>query len=213
MGASYKDLPVSSGVSYIANGYVDYAAEVITELTIPDLYDGLKPVTRKLLWTFYQKGKKAHSLITSSTLSGDVLAYHPHNADAIYKAGALLTDLNGFSAFPLVRGHGNLGNVSSGAKPAAPRYTEIALHENAKELFGEMDGIDLVPNFDATLQEPRVLPASFPMVLVNPSEGIAVGFSSKIPSFNFNDVIDLTIEYLRDGECHTVIAPDFTTRG
>ena len=211
--SEYTDLPISNGVNYIAKGYIDYAEEVITERAIPDLYDGLKPVLRKLLWAFHEKGKKGHSLIKSTTISGDTLSYHPHNSDAIYNAGALLTDLNGFAQFPLIKGHGNLGNVSSGARPSAPRYTEMCLHENSDEVFRELDGIDFVPNFDATLQEPKVLPVSFPLVLVNPSEGIAVGFSSKIPSFNFNDVIDLTIEYLRDGECHTVITPDFTTRG
>lgn len=207
-----SDLEISDGVAYLAEGYIDYAKEVIAERAIADLYDGLKPVNRRILWTAKTtNGEKG--FIKSTRLSGNVLAYHPHGDSAVYKASIAMTDKRNVTAFPLLMGSGNFGDVSSGAGASAARYTEEMLHPNAKEMFGEMNGIDFMDNFDATLQEPKHLPVSFPYVLVNPSEGIAVGFSSKIPSFNFNDVIDLCIEYLEKGVCSTVIAPDFTTAG
>lgn len=207
-----KDLPISKGVNYLKDGYIDYAWEIINERAIANIYDGLKPVHRKLLWTFFHDTKKG-ATIKSATVTGNTMAYHPHNQEAIYQAGVLLTDNHEGTQFPLIDGVGSFGNESSGARASAMRYTEMRLHANAQEFFREIDGIDMMPNFDATKTEPVVLPVSFPFVLCNPSEGIAVGFSSKIPSFNFNDVIDLTIEYLRDGHCHSVIAPDFMTGG
>lgn len=205
------NLAVSSGVKYLANGYIDYAEEVISERALVNVYDGLKPVNRRIVWSLHTSSHKG--MIKSQRMSGDTLAYHPHGDAAVYKAAVPMVDRGGYYAFPLLEGAGNFGNVSSGACASAPRYTELMLSENAKEFLGQLDGIDMVTNFDATLKEPRVLPVSFPNVLVNGSEGIAVGFSSKIPSFNFNDVIDLCLEYLEKGECTTVIEPDFVTRG
>lgn len=207
-----KSLPISKGVSYLAQGYIDYAEEVISNRAIVNLYDGLKPVNRYILWSLYTNG--GFKRLTKSTrVAGNVLAYHPHGDSAVYKASVPMTDRSKAFAFPLLKGSGNFGDVSSGSGASAARYTEEMLHENAQEFFNELDGVDMIPNYDATLQEPTVLPVSFPNVLVNASEGIAVGFSSKIPSFNINDVLDLCIEYLQNGECTTVIAPDFVTKG
>lgn len=209
---SVKDLPISAGVAYLVDGYTDYAKTVIIDRAIVGLYDGLKPVGRRILFTAKITGGDK-KFIKSTRLAGNTLALHPHGDGAIYKASVPMVDKRNLYAFPLLKGAGNFGDASSGAGASAPRYTEEMLHPNAEEFFGEMDGIDMIPNFDATLQEPKELPVSFPHVLVNPSDGIAVGFSSKIPSFNFNDVLDLCIEYIEDGECSTVICPDFTTRG
>lgn len=210
--SSIDDLAVTEGVRYLAKGYIDYAKEVISERAIVNLYDGLKPVNRRILY-MAKVNKCDKAFRKSARLAGDTLALHPHGDSAIYKASVPMVDSSGYQAFPTLRGSGNFGDISSGRSASAPRYTEEMLHENAQEFFGEMNGIDMIPNFDATLSEPSVLPVSFPNVLVNASEGIAVGFSSKIPSFNFNDVIDLCIEYIENGECTTEIAPDFVTRG
>ena len=205
-------LPISDGVKHLARGYIDYAEEVITERAIPSVFDGLKPVNRRILYTMYTQCKPGQ-FTKSQRVCGNVLALHPHGDSAVYKAAVPMADSRGTYAFPLIKARGNFGDVMTGRCAAAPRYTEMQLHPNANAVFGEMDGISMIPNFDATLTEPQYLPVSFPNILVNASEGIAVGFSSKIPAFNFNDVITLCEEYVRDGECKSVIVPDFTTGG
>lgn len=202
---------ISSGVDYIKNGYIDYSEEVIRERALPDFFDGLKPVNRRIIYTLFRD--KVKNFKKSGTLCGDTLALHPHGDSAIYQAMVLMTQLNGSLAFPLVHGKGNFGGVYKTDPPAAMRYTEVKLHDNLKEYFGEMNGVQMVPNFDATTTEPVVCPVSFPAVLVNATSGIAVGFSSNLASFNFVDVCNLVIEYIRDGSCHTVIEPDFVTGG
>lgn len=203
---------ISSGVDYLKDGYLEYAKEVITGRALADCYDGLKPVNRRILATlFNDKVTKAH--MKSARVSGNVLALHPHGEGSVYAAMVLMTQRNGSLAFPLIDGAGNFGGVYKDDPPAAMRYTEVKLHPNSKEYFGQMQGIEQVPNFDSTLKEPVVLPVSFPAVLVNATSGIAVGFRSNIPSFNFVDVCNLVIEYLDKGQCTTVIEPDFVTGG
>lgn len=205
---------VSDGVMYLVDGYIEYAEEVITSRALPSVYDGLKPVNRRILKTLWDKRKKNNAYIKSARAAGDTLALHPHGDNAVYEAMVLMTQKNGSLAFPTVDGSGTFGGVYKDDPPAAQRYTEVRLHEDAdREYFGEMNGINMIPNFDATLTEPEYLPVSFPAVLVNSTSGIAVGFRCNIPSFNFNDVCDLVIENIKDGECHTVIAPDFVTGG
>lgn len=212
MGFDFNLEGVTSGVVYIQGGYVDYARTVITERAFPSLYDGLKPVNRRSLYTLYDG--KVKGLMKSARLAGNTMGmYHPHGDASIYSAFVLMTDKNGSLAFPLLTGSGNFGGVYKNDPPAAMRYTEVGLHPNTKEYFGDMNGIKMIPNFDATLMEPEVLPVTFPSVLVNSTSGIAVGFRSNIPSFNFKDVCNLVIEYINDGECHTVIEPDFVTGG
>lgn len=207
----YEGLKISEGVEFLKNGYVEYAEEVITGRALPSLYDGLKPVNRRILATLVNDKNKGY--MKSARISGNVLALHPHGEGAVYMALVLMTQKNGSLAFPTVDGSGNFGAVFKTDPPAAMRYTEAKIHSNADEFFGEMNGIRMIPNFDSTLMEPELLPVSFPSVLVNSTSGIAVGFKSNIPSFNFNDVCDLVIEYIRDGQCSTVIAPDFVTGG
>lgn len=210
---TYELNKISSGVAYLVDGYVDYAKEVICGRALPDLYDGLKPVNRRILAMLHHD-KVTKTLMKSSRIAGNVMgALHPHGDGSIYQAMVLMTDVNGSLAFPTIEGNGNFGGVYKDDPPAAMRYTEAKLHSNSAEYFGEMSGIEMVPNFDSTMLEPRNLPVSFPAVLVNSTSGIAVGFRSNIPSFNFNDVCDLVIEYINDGECHTIIEPDFVTGG
>lgn len=203
---------ISSGVEYLKNGYIEYAQEVISGRALPDVHDGLKPVNRRIIETL-RTGKVTKSYMKSARIAGNVLALHPHGDASVYAAMVLMTQENGSLAFPLIDGSGNYGGVYKDDQPAAPRYTEARLHPNANEYFGEMNGIDMIPNFDSTLSEPVVFPVSFPAVLVNATSGIAVGFRSNIPSFNFNDVCDLVTEFVEKGKCETVIEPDFVTGG
>ena len=208
---TYDLSTISYGVNYLKDGYIDYAQEVISGRALPDIYDGLKPVNRRILATLYNS--KTKNFMKSERIAGNVLALHPHGDTSVYQAMVLMTQLNGSLAFPLIEGAGNFGGVYKDDKPAAARYTEARLHTNTEEYFNEMNGIDMIPNFDATMNEPSVLPVSFPAVLVNSTSGIAVGFRSNIPSFNFNDVLDLVVEYIDNGKCTTVIEPDFVTGG
>lgn len=206
---------ISDGVSYLAQGYFDYASEVLENRALPNLYDGLKPVHRHIIYDLQSEFKGKNNFIKSARIVGDVMGkYHPHGDGAIYGALVLMTQKNGSLAFPLIEGSGEFGAVYKTDPPAAMRYTEAKLHSWARnEYFGAMHGIKMIPNFDASDVEPECLPVSFPAVLVNSTSGIAVGFRSKAPSFNFNEVCDLVIEYIKDGKCHTVIEPDFVTGG
>lgn len=208
--ASLEEL-ISSGTFYLARGYIEYSQEVISNRALPDVYDGLKPVQRRILATL--DSEKVTSFMKSATLSGDVLHLHPHGDASVYQSLVLMTDNNGSLAFPVVKGKGNFGGVYTTDKPAAARYTNVMLHPWSKEYFGEKHGIKYIPNYDATTTEPERLPVSFPSVLINATSGIAVGFKTTIPSFNFNDVCDLVIEYIQNGDCKTVISPDFVTGG
>lgn len=204
---------ISSGVKYIQEGYLDYVKEVLSDRALPDIRDGLKPVHRRIVVTFKNDSKKIKGFIKCQRGAGNVLALHPHGDASVYAAMVLMTQMNGSLAFPLLEGSGNFGGVYKTDPPAAPRYTEAKIHSNTDEYFGEMNGVKFVPNFDATLSEPEVLPVSFPAVLVNSTSGIAVGFKTNIPSFNFVDVCNLVTEYIKNGVCTTIIEPDFVTGG
>lgn len=209
---NYDLSTITSGVDYLKDGYLEYAKEVITGRALADCYDGLKPVNRRILATLHGD-KVTKTRMKSARVTGNVLALHPHGEASVYAAMVLMTQKNGSLAFPLVDGSGNFGGVYKDDPPAAMRYTEVKLHDGTKEYFGQMHGIEEVPNFDSTMKEPVALPVSFPAVLVNSTSGIAVGFRSNIPSFNFTDVCNLVIEYIDNGKCSTVIAPDFVTGG
>lgn len=208
---AYDIESVSEGVRYLTDGYVEYAQEVISGRALPDEYDGLKPVNRRILETL--RTTKPKNYVKSARNVGNVLALHPHGDSSVYQAMVLMTQTNGSLAFPLIDGVGNFGGVYKDDPPAAMRYTEVKLHPNTEEYFKEMHGIEMIPNFDSTASEPVNFPVSFPAVLVNSTSGIAVGFRSNIPSFNFIDVCNLVKEYIDNGKCTTVIEPDFVTGG
>lgn len=209
---SYDIETLSDGVKYIINGYFEYIQEVISDRALPELRDGFKPVNRRITYTLHNG--KYKNFIKSGRIVGDVMGtLHPHGDASIYEAMVLMTDKNGGLAFPLVAGRGNLGGVYKTDPPAAMRYTEVKIHSNCEEYFQDMNGINMIPNFDATTTEPEVLPVRFPAVLVNSTSGIAVGFRSNIPSFNFVDVCELVKEYINKGTCETIIYPDFVTGG
>lgn len=204
-----ENLP--DGMKVLVEGYIDYATETIINRALPDARDGLKPVNRRILVTLHEDRKKG--IMKCQRVAGNVLKYHPHGDSAVYQAMVRMTDENETLNIPLIHGEGSFGKVYNNDKPAAPRYTECKLHPNADEYFRDLAGVDFVSNFDGTEREPVVLPITYPAVLCNPVSGVAVGFKCEIPSFNFNDVIDLTLEYLENGECKTLICPDFTTGG
>ncbi len=172
--------------------YLDYAMSVIVSRALPDARDGLKPVQRRLLYAMYDMGLRADSPYKKSArIVGEVLGkYHPHGDQAVYEAMARLAQT--FSMrYELVDGQGNFGSVD-GDPPAAMRYTEARLTSFALELLNQLDRdtVDFDRNFDDTLNEPSVLPAAIPNLLVNGASGIAVGMATSIPPHNLGEVID-----------------------
>lgn len=177
--------------------YLDYAMSVIVARALPDARDGLKPVQRRILYAMYDMGLRADSSYKKSArIVGEVLGkYHPHGDVAVYEAMARLAQL--FSMrYPLVDGQGNFGSVD-GDPPAAMRYTEARLTPFALDILNQIDRntINFTRNFDDTLDEPEVLPAALPNLLVNGASGIAVGMATNIPPHNLGEVID-AISYL-----------------
>ena len=205
--------------------YLDYAMSVIVARALPDARDGLKPVQRRILHAMYDMGVRAGSTYKKSArIVGEVLGkYHPHGDMAVYEAMARMAQ--DFSLrYLLVDGQGNFGSVD-GDPPAAMRYTEARLTPFAMELLNQIDmnTVDFADNFDGTLQEPLVLPAAAPNLLVNGTSGIAVGMATNIPPHNLSEVVDAMVLMLNQWEKLDEIAlpdlmrfikgPDFPTGG
>jgi DNA gyrase subunit A len=201
--------------------YLDYAMSVIVSRALPDVRDGLKPVHRRILFAMHEAGytpDKAHR--KSARVVGDVMGkYHPHGDAAIYDA--MVRMAQPFSMrLPLIDGQGNFGSMD-GDPPAAMRYTEVRLARAAADLLDgiDEDTVDFQSNYDETAEEPRVLPAAFPNLLVNGASGIAVGMATNIPTHNLAEVVDATIRLIDDPEVDlatlmTLIpGPDFPTGG
>jgi len=181
------------------SAYLDYAMSVIVSRALPDARDGLKPVQRRILYAMHDMGMRPNTPYKKSArIVGEVLGkYHPHGDSAVYEAMARMAQ--DFSLrYPLVDGQGNFGSVD-GDSPAAMRYTEARLNRIATELLLdiEKDTVDWADNFDGTLQEPSVLPAAVPNLLINGSSGIAVGMATNIPPHNLGEVCD-ALGYLID---------------
>ena len=201
--------------------FMAYAMAVNVSRAIPDVRDGLKPVHRRILYSMNENNLTHDKPFRKcATTVGDVLGkYHPHGDSAVY--GALVRLAQDFSIrCPLIEGHGNFGSVD-GDGAAAYRYTEARLSKIAGEMLREIDKntVDFVPNFDETRQQPVVLPARFPNLLVNGSDGIAVGMATNIPPHNLGEVIDATIAQLNNPDISVeellnyVPAPDYPTGG
>jgi DNA gyrase subunit A len=201
--------------------YLDYAMSVIVSRALPDARDGLKPVHRRILFAMHEAGytaDKPHR--KSARVVGDVMGkYHPHGDSAIYDA--MVRMAQPFSMrVPLIDGQGNFGSMDGDA-PAAMRYTEVRLARSAAALLAgiEEDTVDFVPNYDESAEEPRVLPAAYPNLLVNGAGGIAVGMATNIPTHNPGEVIDATLKLIEDPatsleELMRIIpGPDFPTGG
>lgn len=199
--------------------YIDYSMSVIVGRALPDVRDGLKPVHRRILYSMIEQGITPDKPYRKSArIVGDVLGkYHPHGDSSVYMAMVKMAQDFATRGL-LVDGQGNFGNVD-GDSPAAMRYTEARMSRLATELLRDIDKetVDFGPNFDESLQEPLVLPARYPNLLVNGSNGIAVGMATSIPPHNLGEVIDATIHYIDNRDCTTedlmehIAGPDFPT--
>jgi len=203
------------------NSYINYAMSVIVSRALPDVRDGLKPVHRRILYSMNELGLTPDkSYRKSAYITGDVLGkYHPHGDASVYDA--LVRMAQDFSLrYPLVNGHGNFGSVD-GDPPAAMRYTEAKMEKITLEMLADLDKntVDFMPNYDEKLQEPVVLPARIPALLVNGSQGIAVGMATNVPPHNLKEVADAAIllidkDNVSDEELLSVVkGPDFPTGG
>mgnify|MGYP000737102095 FL=1 len=201
--------------------YIDYAMSVIVSRALPDVRDGLKPVHRRILYTMYEDGLTSDKPYRkSATTVGDVLGrYHPHGDSSVYDAMVRMAQT--FSLrYPLIDGHGNFGSID-GDGAAAYRYTEARMSKIAEVMLTDIEKntVDFMPNFDDRLQEPTVLPAKIPALLVNGSSGIAVGMATNIPPHNLTEVINGIIKIIDDDNVtdeqlmQIIKGPDFPTGG
>ncbi|KUO49620.1 MAG: DNA gyrase subunit A [Desulfitibacter sp. BRH_c19] len=201
--------------------YIDYAMSVIIGRALPDVRDGLKPVHRRILYAMYESGMtpdKPHR--KSANVVGNVLAkYHPHGDTAVYDTMVRMAQHFSYR-YPLVDGHGNFGSVD-GDSAAAMRYTEARMAKIAMELLRDInkETVDFIPNYDESTEEPSVLPAKVPNLLINGSSGIAVGMATNIPPHNIGEVIDGVIDLIDNPEISIdslmkrIKGPDFPTYG
>ena len=201
--------------------YIDYAMSVIVSRALQDVRDGLKPVHRRILYTMYEDGLTSDKPYRkSATTVGDVLGrYHPHGDSSVYDAMVRMAQT--FSLrYPLIDGHGNFGSID-GDGAAAYRYTEARMSKIAEIMLTDIEKntVDFMPNFDDRLQEPTVLPAKIPALLVNGSSGIAVGMATNIPPHNLTEVINGIIKIIDDDNVtdeqlmQIIKGPDFPTGG
>lgn len=201
--------------------YLDYAMSVIVGRALPDVRDGLKPVHRRILHAMNERAWRSdRPYVKSAKIVGEVIGnFHPHGDKAVYET--MVRMAQDFSMrLPIIDGQGNFGSVD-GDPAAAYRYTEARLEKSAEELLSDIDKetVDFIPNFDDTRKEPVVLPAAFPNLLVNGSEGIAVGMATKIPPNNLGEIIDATVQIIDNPEITSkqllkyIKGPDFPTGG
>ena len=201
--------------------YIDYSMSVIISRALPDVRDGLKPVHRRVLYGMSELGvsyTKSHK--KSARIVGEVLGkYHPHGDSSVYDTMVRMAQ-DWSLRYPLVDGQGNFGSID-GDSPAAMRYTEARLKRLSDELLGDLDKdtVDFQPNFDDSLEEPSVLPAKFPNLLVNGTSGIAVGMATNMAPHNLTEVVNGIVAYLDDEDITVeqlmvhITAPDFPTGG
>src|SRR5712691_1087730 len=201
--------------------YLDYAMSVIIGRALPDVRDGLKPVHRRVLWAMNELGNTYNKPYKKSArIVGDVIGkYHPHGDTAVYDTIVRLAQ--DFSMrYPLIDGQGNFGSVDGDAA-AAMRYTEVRMARVANEILADLEKetVDFQPNYDESLSEPKVLPTRIPNLLINGSDGIAVGMATKIPPHNLTEIVDATITLVNNPNAQLpeilkfVQGPDFPTAG
>ncbi|MCX7697278.1 MAG: DNA gyrase subunit A [Bacteroidales bacterium] len=201
--------------------YIDYSMSVIVSRALPDVRDGLKPVQRRVLFGMYELGVlSSKPTKKSARIVGEVLGkYHPHGDSSVYDAMVRMAQ-EWSLRYPLIEGQGNFGSID-GDSPAAMRYTEARLHKIAEEMLAdiEKETVDFQLNFDDTLQEPTVLPAKIPNILVNGASGIAVGMATNMPPHNLGEVVDGIVAYIDNPDITIdelmkyIKAPDFPTGG
>ncbi len=206
----------------IETNYMPYVVSVMVSRAIPEI-DGFKPVHRKILYTMYKMGLMNGPRRKSANIVGETMKLHPHGDMSIYEALVRLTKGNETLLHPFIDSKGSFGKQYSSSIliAAAPRYTEARLEGFCSEIFTgiDKDAVDMVDNYDSTMKEPRLLPTSFPNILVSPNVGIAVGLASSICSFNLGEICDATIAILKNPKTNTeklleiVKAPDFPGGG
>ncbi len=201
--------------------YIDYAMSVIVMRALPDVRDGLKPVHRRILYAMYEAGMTPNKAYKKSArIVGEVLGkYHPHGDTSVYDT--IVRMAQDFSyRYMLADGHGNFGSID-GDSPAAMRYTEVRMSRISEMMLADIGKktVDFMPNYDESLQEPTVLPAKIPNLLVNGSAGIAVGMATNIPPHNIGEVIDALFLLIDEPDCeiaqlmNKITGPDFPTGG
>ena len=215
-----KIVPVEI-VDEVNKSFLDYSMSVIVSRALPDVRDGFKPVHRRILYTMYENGltpDKPYRKCADTV--GSVLGrYHPHGDASVYDAMVHMVQ-DFYLRYPLVDGHGNFGSID-GYPAAAYRYTESRMNKLSTHMLDDIDKdtVDFIPNYDDRLREPSVLPARFPALLVNGTQGIAVGMASKIPPHNLGEVIDGMCHLIDNPEaeldelCQHIKGPDFPTGG
>lgn len=201
----------SEGFQVISEGYVDYAKAIISARSNPDIRDGLKPVGRRCVYA--TMGYKGKGLIKSGTLVGDIMKLHPHGDSSIYEALMKMCKQNGSMLLPIFIGNGGVGSINTSDKPAAMRYTKAKYSDIADLYLRDLEVAKMVQSEEGDGMEPTVFPVRFPAALTNGTSGLAVAVNTEIPSFNVNDVLDITEEYIRNGKIDTVIVPDLPTGG
>ena len=198
--------------------YMPYAMSVIVSRAIPEI-DGFKPSHRKLLYTMYKMGLMSGSHTKSSNVVGQTMRLNPHGDSAIYETLVRLTEGNSALLHPFIDSKGNFGKqYSRDMAYAAPRYTEVKLAPICSEIFNDIEKntVEFADNYDGSTKEPVLLPTTFPNILVNPNQGIAVGMASSICSFNLSEICDATAAYIKNPKCNIadiLKAPDFSTGG
>ena len=216
-----EDISPISITEEMRRSYLDYAMSVIVSRALPDVRDGLKPVHRRIIYSMYENGYDYNRPYRKSArIVGDVLGkYHPHGDSSVYDA--MVRMAQPFSMrLPLVDGQGNFGSMD-GDSAAAMRYTEARLEKVAHALIEDIDKetVDFMPNYDETVQEPTVLPARYPNLLINGANGIAVGMATNIPPHNLGEVVTACCAYIDnpdisiDDLISIVPGPDFPTGG
>jgi len=215
---NYEGIEQQSVAQFTEKAYLDYAMYVILDRALPHIGDGLKPVQRRIVYAMSELGLKATAKYKKSARTvGDVLGkFHPHGDSACYEAMVLMAQPFSFR-YPLVDGQGNWGSVDDPKSFAAMRYTEAKLSRFSQLLLDEvgLGTVDWVPNFDGSLQEPKVLPARVPHVLLNGTSGIAVGMATDIPPHNLNEVVKACVALLENDRlevadlCAYLPAPDY----
>src|SRR6056300_537932 len=205
---------------YAEKAYLDYSMYVILDRALPHIGDGLKPVQRRIVYAMSELGLKASAKYKKSARTvGDVIGkFHPHGDSAAYEAMVLMAQDFSYR-YPLIDGQGNWGSADDPKSFAAMRYTESRLTKYAEVLLGELGQgtVEWQPNFDGTLEEPCVLPAQVPNVLLNGTTGIAVGMATDIPPHNLREVVSACVRLLDEPKstvaelCEHILAPDFPT--
>src|SRR6476660_4014316 len=214
--------PIPVGIEEeMKRSYLDYAMSVIIGRALPDVRDGLKPVHRRVLYGMWESGNRSdRPYKKSARIVGDVMGkYHPHGDKAIYDTVVRMAQ-DFAMRYRLVDGQGNFGSID-GDNPAAMRYTEVRMAKITNEVLAdiEKETVDFQPNYDESLHEPKVLPTRVPLLLVNGSEGIAVGMATKIPPHNLGEILDGTIALIEnpaitvDELIKHIPGPDFPTAG